>query len=319
MSGPLIPHTVGDVRDLYDMIVSDLGRHVAATHEALQQIGLECTGHLAGLLTRDLVGQRVLVLYGPDPAASLAAGRAAVAALPGLPSSEIPLTAVSEIGWAGRSLPEWVAGLAGQDTPWGSHGVVLMAGLESLRMRRGTYSIAAASGSTEDYRMGKSQNLAAMLSGHGLPVSSQGPDWDARRALVILTAAYDYPSHDRESLHEWGLLPELSDALAAAVWIRIDAATGLVTEREVRRRILSTERLYASLGYSLDVSPEAMRWVCARAAERGESAAAVASWIVEVARRRLIRVIESRHAHTHPIGPDDLAIPAQSTAGEWHD
>jgi hypothetical protein len=316
MADPLIPHTPQDMRDIFTMIVRDL-EHLAPSTLLAQQVALQCTAHLAGALSHTLPGPRILVLHGPDASSSLRLARAAVAVMPGLPSVEIPVTMMSEAGWNGRALPEWIAGLVSGGSPWASHGVILLVGLDALRMRRGTYTVAAGSGSTEDYRQGKSENVAAMLAGQPIPLDRTSSNWDARRALVIVTACYDHPSHDSQSLYDWGLWPDLAAALSSAVWVRIDAADAVVA-RDVRLHCASSERLYSLLGYSLAVTPEAVQWAAIHATQRGDSAATAAAWIAEAAHVRLATLLQSPSTNGITITPDDLDIPSRGPT-TWND
>lgn len=318
MAGPLIPHTQQDMRDLFAMIVRDLEPLAPSSLPAVQQVALECTAHLAGALSPTPPGPRVLVLHGCDSSSSLRLARAAVAALPGLPTVEIPLTIMSEAGWAGRSLPGWVGGLVADGSPWASRGIVLLVGLDALRMRRGTYTVAAGSGSTEAYRQGKAENVAAMLAGQPIPLDRDSSTWDARHALVIVTAGYDRPSHDAQSLYEWGLWRDLAAVLGSAAWVRIDAADEAVAARDVRRHCANSERLYALLGYSLAVTPEVVKWAAIHAAQRGDSAATAATWIADAARVRLAELLESPLATGVTITPDDLNIPPSGPT-TWSD
>jgi hypothetical protein len=318
MAGPLIPHTQQEARDLFSMIMRDLEGFGPSNLPALQLVALECTAHLAGALSLTPPGPRSLVLHGCDPSSSLGLARAAVAAMPGLPSVEIPVTMCSEAGWAGRSLPDWVGGLSADDKAWASRGVVLLVGLDAVRMRRGTYTVAAGSGSTEDYRRGKSENIAAMIAGQPIPLDRNSSTWDARHAMVIVTAGYDSPSHDSQSLYEWGLERDLAAVLGTATWVRIDAAEVTVAARDVRRHCASLERLYALLGYSLALTPEAVEWAASHAEQRGGSAATAAAWIAHTARLRLARLLESPSATGTTITPDDLDIPPSGPA-VWND
>jgi hypothetical protein len=318
MVGPLIPHTQQDMRDVFAMIMRDLERLAPSSLPARQLVALECTAHLAGALSLTPPGPRILVLHGSDPGSSLRLARAAVAAMPGLPSVELPVTMLSEAGWAGKSLPDWVGGLSADGNAWASRGVVLLVGLDALRMRRGTYTVAAGSGSTEDYRRGKSENIAAMLAGQPIPLDRPSSTWDARHALVIATVGYDHPSHDPQSLYEWGLWRDLAAVLGSAAWVPIDAEDVAVAARDVRRHCLSSERLYAVLGYSLAVTPEAVQWAASHAGQRGDSAATAATWIANTARLRLAKLLESPSETGTTITPDDLDIPPSGPA-TWND
>lgn len=314
---PLIPSAPDEVRALYDMMRADLALVMDADVAAL--IALECVAHAASLCREiDTLTPRVLVLHGTDPLAMLHAARAIPAVLPGLPAVEVPLTLVSEQGWQGRSLAEWLDRLGDQGLAWAPRGVALLTGVECLRLPRGTYTSAAGSGSTRDYRVGKSENLAALLSGQ--PAATSGMSWSAAGAFVVLTALYDCNDHSPAALDDWGLIPELAALLAAAPWVRVaEAAAGPVGERAILERLAPVRSMYSAAGYRLAVSPEAVRWAAAAASERGETAAVAAAWIADLLRRRLIELLAA--GVTHPdvaLGPEDV-VPPPLSRGTWHD
>ncbi|HEX6940656.1 MAG TPA: hypothetical protein VF158_14660 [Longimicrobiales bacterium] len=315
---PLIPASPQDTRDLYGMIVSDLERRVACDRRAVHQVALECVAHLASINSPEPTGARIVVLHGPDAQGLAALTRAASESLD-LPFARIPLTAVSEMGWAGTSLDEWIKRM--WTTPakrqWSAWSIIVLSGLEALRVRRGTYK--AGSAATRDYREGKAQNVAALLRGETVPCGPVASGWDAQRAMIILTTAYDRSTYDTDVLEEWGILPELAEILSTATWIHVPAASGIVAERAVAGHLDDVVALYASCGYDLTISPEAIRWAAAQAEERGESAATAARWIRDAARARLIAMLEV--GVTDPrvaLGPDDVVAPPRARA-EWHD
>lgn len=318
LASPLVPFGPDEVRLLYAMMREDLERDLEP--EAAAQLALEAVAHAEALQYEvSTCTPRVLVLHGTDPGATVAAARALADVVPGLPRVEVPLTLVSEQGWAGKPLGEWLDRLWEQGPVWCHRGMVVLSGLECLRLPRGTYTVAKASGTTRDYRTGKSENLTALLSGQ--PAATTLMSWSAQAAFVVCAALYESDDHSADALHDWGLLPELAGQLATVPWVRIDAVgAGRVAERAIMQHLLPIRYLYRAAGYQLAVSPEAVRWAAARATERGESAAVAASWIAAPLRRRLIEMLAA--GVTQPevsVGPDDVTPPPSPSRGTWHD
>jgi len=107
------------------------------------------------------------------------------------------------------------------------------------------------SSTTRDYRAGKSGDVAALLRGDPIGGERHG-GYDPSWAIVIVTAP-ELLEHDTDALVDWGLTPDLADALAPATWIHVPRAAGRIAEREIRARIDPLVRLYARVGYALDV------------------------------------------------------------------
>ncbi len=316
--GPLIPRTPEDARALWGMIVGDIEERVRADATAIRLMATECVAHSGLLLQRPAPGVRTVVLHGPDPGGLVRLATAAADAMD-LPHVVVPLTSVSESGWQGRSLADWLKDLE-HDTrrkAWIRRGVVVLSGLDALRIESGSYR--ASSTSTRDYRTGKAENIASLLRGEPVPWPSGGTMWDAQRALVVLTTTYGQPQHDADALADWGLIPELARALATATWIHVPEAQGRVAEYEIWDAIQPMRHLYAAFGILLDVSDEAVRRAALQAAERGETPAVAASWIVAPSLRRLMEMLESGDVRTYVvIAPDDCPAPPRSPS-TWAD
>ena len=318
MNGPLIPHSDSDARDLWRLIVDETDQQVISDRSAIRLLASECVAHMSLLVRSHAPGPRVLVLAGPDPRATLRLATVAAHAMD-LPRALIPLTALSENGWHGRGLDQWLGDLSRRETwrPWARHGTVILGGLEALRIQYGAYR--ASSDSTRDYRVGKAENVASLLRGEPTTCEVDDCPWDAQRAMVILTTTYDSCEHDAEALVEWGLTPDLAQLVAPATWIPVPAARGIVAERQIWAALNPLRGLFQTFGVVLDVAAETVRRAAIQAAERGESPTVAASWIATPARRRLAEMLEIGELQSHVVlGPDDTPAPPPGR-GTWVD
>jgi len=318
MSRPLIPYSETDARALWHLLVDELEGRVCADAMAVRMLATECVAHLSLLLRVHPPGVRIVVLDSPDPGGLVQLAKVAAQAMD-LPHAVVPLTSLSESGWAGRGLDKWLEALATDDakSPWVRRGVVVLTGLDALRIQSGAYH--ASADATRDYRTGKSENLASLLRGEPTPYTHSGHAWDAERAMVIMTTTYERAEHDADALAAWGLTPELARLLASAAWIRVPEAEGVVAEREIRDALRPLHRTYEAFGVLLEVADETVHRAAMQAAQRGETAAAAASWIVEPARKRLATMLASGDVRTYVvIGPDD-AIPPPVSRRPWVD
>lgn len=309
MSLPLIPYTPDDARALWSLVVDEIERRVVVDPTAVRLLATECVAHTTELMRREPPGVRVVVLAAPDQQATLKLATAAADAMD-LPRVVAPVTSISESGWAGRNLADWLRDLEHDSPrqPWIRRAVVVLSGLEALRVVSGAYE--ASSASTRDYRTGKSENIASLLRGEPVPWSTGEAMWDAQRAMVIVTTTYDQPAHDADVLADWGLLPELARLVASATWIHVPRAEGRVAEYEIWDAIEPVRRLYEVFGVLLDVSEESVRRAAMQAAARGETSAVAASWIVRPARQKLAAMLASGDVHSYVVmGPDDTVPP----------
>jgi hypothetical protein len=316
---PLIPHDADDAVALWHLFVGELEEKVRVDGAAIRLLAAECVAHASQLLHVHPPGARLLVLAGPDALGLSRLGSACAEAME-LPHALVPITALAENGWYGRGLDKWLESLqtdGDRGSVWARRGVVTLSGLEVLRVQGGRYQ--ASSDSTRDYRQGKAENVASLLRGEPTTYVAGDGAWDAQRALVILTTAYELADQDADALEGWGLTRELAQILAAATWIRVPAASGRIIEAQVRDFLAALEQQYSLFGVALSVAPEAVRMACRIAMERGETAAMAASWIAAPARRRLIRLLEEdARPPSIVLGPDDADIPRPSR-GTWID
>jgi hypothetical protein len=310
MGWPMIPGTPEDARLVYWLLADHL-RELACAPASADALAIECAAHLAGILDDEPPRRpRVVVLHGPNLATLSTLGREAADAM-SLPHTHIGISGMSEVGWHGEDLSDQLATLNLTLSRWTRQAVVILAGLDHLRVESGTYQAGASSGTTRDYRRGKSGNVAALLRGDTI-AGERLSDWDARRALLIVTAS-ELLEHDEDALSDWGLTRELSSELAGASWIHVPRAAGRIAEREIRDSLAHVTALYAAMGYHLHVSDEAVRWAAAKAEERGDSPAVAAEWIAGPARVRLRDMLARGVTDTYiPVGPDDVVSPPPS-------
>lgn len=319
MTIPLIPTGPDEARALWHLLVSEIEERMHADGTAIRLLATEMVAHIANVVSEEAPGPRVVVLAGPDPGGLGRLISIATGAMD-LPHALIPITAVSENGWHGKGLDQWIGSLRTSHPragAWAHHGFVTFSGLEALRIVSGTYT--SSSDSTRDYRAGKSEDLASLLRGEPTTCMVGDRPWDAQRAMVFVTTTYDEALHDTDSLQAWGLTPTLARVLSTATWVPVPEAEGRVLEREVWDHLEPLRQLYEVYGILLDVAPETVRVACLKATERGEAAAAAASWITTPARLRLSRLIAEDALESYVVvGPDDAPVPPASR-GSWVD
>lgn len=320
---PLVPELrapgySSEMKETYARILGALSREFSVDRGVLAQMALEGATHLSTICSPPPPRPRILVLHGSDSGSMARLSRSLAAAMR-LPSAIIPLTSTSEEGWQGRSLAVWIEQMAkaGHSVSWTRRGILAVLGLESVQMRQGTYTEKTGSGSTQDYRRGKSENLSALLS--GLPIPTGDGEWDARQAMVLVTTHVDDLDPDPLALEDWGLLPSLAEILASACWIRIERAQGRLDERAIHEQLQGLIDQYEAFGFDLSIPDETIRWVAIHAEERGASEGIAASWIARQSRSRLIDLLRSGSRRKEVVIAPDDCIPPPPRKARWHD
>lgn len=314
--GPLIPYSAADARTLFELATDHIVESACCDATSAATLALHAVGHASGMLADQPPAlPKVLVLSGGDTPGLVAMARAAAEAI-GLPNVVIPLPFLSEQGWQGKDLGDYITGFRQSAWEWHPNGVVVLAGLEALRVRVSKYS--GSSASTRDQREGKASDVASMLSGLPVPMGDSA-DWSPRSALIVITTQPP-AGNDADSLRDWGLSNEaLTERVAAATWIDVPRAEGLIAERAVRAQLGDLVELYALYGYHLSIGPEIVRWATAEAATQRETPGAASRRIREGGVTVLLRLLAHGTAHRAvSLAPDDLPC-ARRARPNWKD
>jgi hypothetical protein len=124
-------------------------------------------------------------------------------------------------------------------------------------------------------------------------------------------------------LTDWGLIPQLSDRLAAGTLLRVTAPLRAHVPAIIERSLETPKQAFALFGYELSVSPEAIAFVADRInlgeANSGGVGEAI-DWIAEAAERVLAGMVRdgAAPATRHLLAPDDIRMVPRSR-GTWRE
>ena len=321
----LEPRTPADRRALYDLIVDGL-RHAGFEGTPARRLALAAVDHLDGSGGR-------LLLNGDGVAMGIPLVRSLVQLLD-LPCAQIDAgPGLSETNFEGADLPWHVArlhaGLA-QTYPMASvptlseRAVVHLHHLERLRLP-GSYGANATT--TADYRTGKQTSLLPLLEGTPVPVdlgSGKGFTWDGSRALIVVSGTFVGlpPRPHAEDLADWGLLPEVAEALSAFATLRLDPPSAETAVRAIKDGIRAIQGRFLAFGLRLEVTPQVIRHV-SEAVTTGRHPGggdAALRWITDACDAALTRLLDEAAPPltTHVLAIDDLSLPA-APRGVWRE
>ena len=320
----LAPHTAADRRALYELI-SDGLRRAGFEGTPARRLSLAAVDHLDGSGGR-------LLLEGPDVATGIALVRSLVQLLE-LPYAEIEAASLSETNWEGADLPWHMARLharLAQTFPLASvatladRAVVHLHHLERLRLP-GSYGAQASI--TADYRTGKQTSILPLLEGAPIPVdlgSGRGFTWDGSRALIVLSGTFVGlpPRSHAHDLADWGLLPEVAEALSAFTTIRIDRPSAETVVHTIHDRVRAIQRRFLSFGFRLEVAPQVVRRVTEAVTSGFHPGGADTAnrWIAEACDGALTRLLDggAPPLTSYVLAVDDLSLPPPPR-GVWRD
>lgn len=319
----LTPHTPDDRRALYELIVDELLRN-GFDWTVARRLALATVDHLEGH------GARVL-MTGDGLAHSTALVRS-LATLLELPYVEIDAGGLAETNWQGADLPWHLARLRdrlGQAYPPASvpalaeRAVVHIHHLERLRLP-GHYRGSATTG---DYRAGKQTSILPLFEGTPIPVdlgSGKGFTWSGRRALVIASATFRGlpPRPHADDLADWGLMPELAEALATCTALRIERPSTQAVARAIHDGIRKIQARFLAFGFRLEVAPQVIRYVrdaLTSGLYPGGADIAI-RWMKDACEVALTRLLEEGAPPftTHVLAVDDLSLPP-APKGIWRE
>lgn len=291
----LTPRGPEDRRALYELIAVQLGRF-GFEEASTRRLTLAAVEHFSGR------GAQVLMV-GEGVAHGIALVRSLTELLE-LPYVEIDAGGLAETNWQGADLPWHLARLRDrfrQTYPPASvsalaeRAVVHLHHLERLRLP-GHYR---GSPTTGDYRAGKQTSILPLIEGFQIPVdqgSGKGFIWDGRRALVIASGIFDGlpPRPHAEDLTDWGLIPELAEALATCSTLRVERPSTQAVARAIQDGKRTIQARFVAFGFRLEVASQVIRHVLEAVTSEGHPGGADAAlrWIVDACEVALTRLLD---------------------------
>jgi hypothetical protein len=325
----LFPKSWREAHHLFHLLRESISSVFVGQEEQVDRLVLLGVRHLARDLVQPTTPLRALIL-GPASSGKSTLLRTFAEAL-GLPHSVIPAQSMAEQNWSGSDVGDFIGrlyeGVAFAPSLSGATALVERAvvgidGLDALRLP-GRYG----SASSRDYQLGRQQSLVPLFEGGVVPIERNGSSvyWPSRNALVIACGIFvglpaRVPSAD--DLTDWGLIPQLSDRLAAGTLLRVTAPLRAHVPAIIERSLETPKQAFALFGYELSVSPEAIAFVADRinVAEANSGVGEAIGWIAEAAERVLAGMVRdgAAPATRHVLAPDDIRMVPRSR-GTWRE
>lgn len=257
-----------DLREEWGINTSDDA--IAAWHLVTEAMESAVLGHrtairiLAVIGIRHLLGvrgQRLLVI-GPHGVGKTTLLRSLADAL-GVPFAILDVTTMSETGFQGYDLADFLNDFSSAHGHRAARGLILLDEVDKIATRD-------MSGSDRDWRIGKQQSLAPLL-GIGSPIPmSGGGQFDSERTLIVMAGMVDLAKrYTPGALHAIGIMPEIVERFGCVVQLTPLGVSELA--EMLRRHITPMQETFETFGYSLQVPAETLRFAahCVRVSSWG--------------------------------------------------
>lgn len=325
----MVPTSPEDAAALYKLLREEMRRNVVGHDSTLDRLALIGVQHMARIHSRRRLILRIC-LVGEAGMGKTLLSRTLAGAL-GVQTVYIPVGQLAEMNWSGTDLADYLGGVLGplfKQHPYevafemASHAVIILDDIHHLRLP-GRYG----SASTRDYQSGRQHSLLQVIrpGGTGL-LRSPGLNvqWPSDRSLLITCGSFPGigPRPGAGIFEDHGMIPELSDALAAGTVLRVQSLPTSKISRVLQMQVWGMRLTFQDFGYRLDVSEEAITYLADQLAS-GELEGGIQSGIAslrDTAGYLLTRMVRD----ADPLGtrrvlaPDDLEIRNRGK-GVWRE
>ncbi len=324
----LFPEAHEHAVEVYERICEHVREQIIGCEVKIERIGIIGTRHVIRDTRVDSAPLRVLITR-PARSGKTSFATAFAGAL-GLPAVTIPAQAMAEMNWSGADIGDYLGQLYGHPSvlrfdgltpdPLG-RAVVVIDDIDALRLP-GRYG----SATTREYQEGRQHSLVPLFAGEKIPIERSGSTnyWPARYALVIAVGSFEElkgTTPTARALHDWGLIRPVAEWLCSGAVVCLPDLSPSLLARVVERSTHGSIAAFATFGYRLSVSPEAIAFVLDYAQDdSGTSTSDAAACVMEAADRVLIGMVRDRvPAGAHRVlAPDDIRLRPASR-GLWRE
>ncbi|MHB1168738.1 MAG: ATP-binding protein [Longimicrobiales bacterium] len=309
----LRPETPEDFAVLFDILEQELAADIAGDREnVIRPLALLGVRHLAGH-----TGLRCL-LHGESGSGKTWAAKALARHL-GAPYVRVSMPDTAETTWRGVDITNHIDAMrrgllrpgisSDAATALANRAVVLVDDMDVMRLE----PFQSYGDSDKGQRAGRQSSLVNCWAGEDMMIDEGAWIWSARSALVIGAGQFDglQEALDGSALIRWGMIPPLAEriAMGAIVQMPLLAAADLCAVA-AREALQLCAPAFSAFGYTLIISPEAVRRAVNVVRERDHAAGvrAVTGLLRRVADRTLIQAV----SQAAPVGaritlaPDDM-------------
>lgn len=289
-------------RETYTRIREAVERALLGQPGLSRRLALIGTAHIFGVRR-----QRVL-LAGPTGSGKTHSATVLADVLE-RPLVQVDMGDVTTTGWRGVDIPDLLDMLAERSKDGLDGSVLHLDEIDKVRLDGELH------GNSRQASVGLMTSLLALLDGRAVTPDDGRDQLQTDGVLVIGTGAFDgrfihRPPSNRD-LVEWGWLPEMAARWTERLCLApVDRRAAMDLLRRSNRSVqVRLAPLTSALGVEIEVSAEALAYVVDLWLRSGTDFRTASEWLVEAARRRLVKAIEEGGAEAITLAPDDLAIP----------